>query len=304
MNERKSVISKILNKALATNTGKGNEELLFTFRGVLYPSLLCSSETFAALETMEARKDDVLVVAYPKCGTNWALHILNEMRAAVYKDSPPPEGLQMLEFGSPEHIQEMKNQASPRVFTTHLFYDNIPRSFIENKVKILVVFRNPKDAAVSYYHFYNKNPLLPNISSWDEFFQKFMSGEVGWQSYFDHALAWNKHMDEENIMVVTYEDLKENLYDGVKQIAKFYEFPLSDEKIRSIAEKATFLSMKNKSQETHGDFAPILFRKGAVGDWKTLFTEAQSQEMDRKFKECLAGTKLGAMLKYDKYCKF
>ncbi|XP_066479218.1 uncharacterized protein [Tiliqua scincoides] len=298
---KQSIIAKKFDEFEAACKGKKNEELLFTFRGVLYPSIVCSPEAFAALETMEARKDDVLIVAYPKCGTNWTLHILNEMIAAAYKDLPPPEIFQMLEMESPENIQERKNQPSPRVFTTHLIYDNIPQSFIKNKVKILVVFRNPKDAAVSYYHFYNKNPVLPNVSSWNEFFRKFMSGEVCWQSYFDHALAWNKHMDEENIMILTFEDMKENLYEGVKQIAKFYGFPLSDEKIQSIVEKATFQSMKNKSQETFGGLGPVLLRKGEVGDWKTLFTEAQSQEMDAKFNECLAGTKLGAKLKYDKY---
>lgn len=32
---------------------------------------------------------------------------------------------------------------------------------------------------------------------------------MAWNSYFDHALAWDKHMDEENIMIITYEELKE-----------------------------------------------------------------------------------------------
>uniref|UniRef100_A0A8D0L9T3 Sulfotransferase n=1 Tax=Sphenodon punctatus TaxID=8508 RepID=A0A8D0L9T3_SPHPU len=255
---------------------------------------------------MEARKDDVFLAAYPKCGTNWILHILNDLIAAVpsNKDMPPPDLIQMLEFGVPEKIQRMKNLPSPRVFTSHLHYDNIPKSFIENKVKILVIFRNPKDAAVSFYHFYNNNPLLPNTDSWDEFFQKFMSGEVCWNSYFNHALVWDKHMDDENILVITFEEMKENLAQGVKQIAEFFGFPVPEEKINSIADRATFQSMSNKSKGTHGSFAPILFRKGAVGDWKTLFTEVQSQEMDAKFEECLAGTKLGAKLKYNTYCKF
>ncbi|XP_063161752.1 sulfotransferase 6B1-like [Candoia aspera] len=306
MAEESSSILQIVNKLFDENKDNQNEELLLTFKGVLYPNRLCSAETFEALETIEARKDDMLVVAYPKCGTNWVFHIVCEMVAATSsgKDLPLPKFLLMLEFGSPEKTLRMKEQPSPRYYTTHLHYDNIPKSFLENKVKMLVVFRNPKDAAVSYYHFYNKNPLLPKVSSWDDFFQKFMNGEVGWNSYFDHAVAWDKHMDEENIMIITYEELKENLLEGVKQIADFFELPLSDEMIKSIADKATFQAMSSKSQETLGSFAPVIFRKGEVGDWKTLFTEAQSKEMDAKFEACLAGTKLGAKLKYDKYCKF
>ncbi|XP_067418763.1 sulfotransferase 6B1-like [Emydura macquarii macquarii] len=296
-----------LDKVFDAVKGKKSEELLVTYKGVLYPAGMCHAETFQALDTMEVRKDDVFLVAYPKCGTNWVRQILNDLASAVSKNKEEVSTvqlMQMLEFGAPEKFQKMKNLPSPRIFITHLHCDDIPKAVFETKAKILVVFRNPKDAAVSYYHFYNKNPGLPNISSWDEFFQKFMCGEVCWSSYFDHALAWNKHMDEENIMIITYEEMKENLHGGVKQIAEFLGFSLPEEKIQSIADNATFQSMSNKSQETHGKFAPIIFRKGDVGDWKNLFTEDQSQEMDAKFEECLAGTKLGAKLKYDKYCKY
>ncbi|XP_020658483.3 sulfotransferase 6B1 [Pogona vitticeps] len=304
MAKERSKLLEEINKIFADNQDSKNEELMFTYRGVLYPSRLCSAKTFEALEGMEARKEDMLVATYPKCGTNWALQILNDILAAHYEDFQMPLTIPMLEFGAPEKFQQIKDQPSPRIFSTHLHYDNIPKSFIENKVKILVIFRNPKDAAVSYYHFYNKHPLLPTSSSWDDFFQKFMSGEVGWKSYFDHALVWDKHMDEVNVKIMTFEELKENLHEGVKQIADFYDFPLPEEKIQSIAEKATFQTMKSEAPQKIGAFAPVVFRKGVVGDWKTLFTEAQSQEMDAKFEECLAGTKLGTKLKYDKYCKF
>lgn len=32
---------------------------------------------------------------------------------------------------------------------------------------------------------------------------------VAWGSYFDHALAWEKLMDNPNILMVTYEQMKE-----------------------------------------------------------------------------------------------
>lgn len=32
---------------------------------------------------------------------------------------------------------------------------------------------------------------------------------VGWGSYFDHAVAWDKKMDDPNVKVVTYEDMKQ-----------------------------------------------------------------------------------------------
>lgn len=44
-------------------------------------------------------------------------------------------------------------------------------------MQILVIFRNPKDTAVSFYHFSNNNPVLPSGQSWDAFFSDFMSGD-------------------------------------------------------------------------------------------------------------------------------
>ena len=43
-------------------------------------------------------------------------------------------------------------------------------------LQMLVVWRNPKDTLVSFYHFMNKNPVLPNVE-WDKFFTDFMKGE-------------------------------------------------------------------------------------------------------------------------------
>lgn len=40
-----------------------------------------------------------------------------------------------------------------------------------------MIFRNPKDTAVSFFHFHNDVPDIPSYSSWDEFFRQFMKGQ-------------------------------------------------------------------------------------------------------------------------------
>ncbi|XP_062983247.1 LOW QUALITY PROTEIN: sulfotransferase 6B1-like [Elgaria multicarinata webbii] len=197
----------------------------------------------------------------------------------------------------------MKQFPSPRIVATHLHYNNIPKSIFKNKAKVLVLFRNPKDAAASFFHFHNNAPSIPSYNSWDEFFSAFMDGQVAWGSYFDQAVTWNKHIDDENVFILTYEELKEDLLAGVKRIAEFFGFAATAEQIKSIASRAAFQAVRARSQETHGVAGPLLFRKGVVGDWKSLFDEAQSQAMEAKFEECLAGTKLGAKLTYDVYCE-
>uniref|UniRef100_A0A8B9N486 Sulfotransferase n=1 Tax=Accipiter nisus TaxID=211598 RepID=A0A8B9N486_9AVES len=270
---KKAFVDEI-NKALAKSEGLTLKDLLF-YWGTPYPATVCSVEMFQALENLEARRDDMLLVSYPRCGEC----IINCLL--------------------------MKQIPSPRILATHLNYDCLPRSISKNKAKILVLFRNPKDTAVSFFHFHNSVPRVPSYSSWDEFFSEFMNGKVVWGSCFDHAVTWNKHIEDENTMIIIYEDLKENLTASVKQIAEFFGFFPTAEQIQSIADSATFQAVDNKAEETHGAVGSILFHKGKFVYilLKNLFIEAQNQEMDAKFKVCLDGVKLGIKLKYDVYCK-
>ncbi|KAM6355880.1 LOW QUALITY PROTEIN: sulfotransferase 6B1 [Podargus strigoides] len=187
-------------------------------------------------------------------GVNWLTQILSDLIFTTIQSKPVSTELPFIECGDPDKYQRMKQIPSPRILATHLNYNCLCKSICKNKAKILVLF-NPKDTAVSFFHFHNNVPSIPSYSCWDEY-SEFMSGKVGWGSYFDHAVTWNKHTEDENTMIIICEDLKE-----VKQLLC------------------------------------------VVGDWKNLFTEAQNQEMDAKFKVCLEGTKLGVKLKYGVYCK-
>ncbi|XP_078511820.1 sulfotransferase 6B1-like [Lissotriton helveticus] len=293
---------EINEKLSAAAKDKTPEELVFTHKGVLYPSMLCSPETFQALDAFQLRADDLLLVSYPKCGTNWTVQILHDMIYTVHGKEPPPL-MAMLEFGSPDKFESLNQIPPRRVLTTHLHRDKIPRSMEVNKVKTLVVFRNPKDTAVSLFHFYNSLALLPNYSSWDEFFEYFMTGKVIYSSWFEYAIAWNEHIDDENVMVLMFEEMKVDLEAAVKKISVFFGVHLTEEQILLITERGGFKAMKERSSETHGSVGSTIFRKGDVGDWKNYFSEAQSREMDAKFEECLGGTKLGEMMNYKTHCK-
>ncbi|XP_027764493.1 sulfotransferase 6B1-like [Empidonax traillii] len=104
-------------------------------------------------------------------------------------------------------------------------------------------------------------------------------------------------------MTISYEELKENQVQGMKKVAVFFGFSLCEEDFSIITKKTSFKAMKEKSNETHGKFGDVLFRKGVVGSWKDLSSKAQNEEMYWKFKDTLGGTKMAAKIKYDVYCK-
>ncbi|KAJ8248598.1 hypothetical protein GJAV_G00243710 [Gymnothorax javanicus] len=279
-----------------------DEDKLFEYKGVLYPTILSPIEHLEAMVNVEARQDDVLLVSYPKCGFNWMVAVLRKIIAAS-TGRDESRGPPLLEFMPPDVLQSLSELPSPRFLGLHVHPDDIPPSFAAKKTKILVILRNPKDTAVSYYHFSAKNPVLPKPESWDAFFDDFMSGKVGWGYYFDHAVAWDKCMDNPNVRIITYEEMKQDLRKGIREICEFYSFSLTDEQIQAIAEASTFNAMKESSKDSHGNLGNVFFRKGVVGDWKNYFSEAQNRKMDEEFEKHLAGTKLGAKINYDLYCK-
>lgn len=83
MANKKSATAQYFEDFLAASKEKEHKELLITFKGVLYPERLCSPETFEALEAMEARKDDVVIVSYPKCGKSPFFKMNIKRRALV-----------------------------------------------------------------------------------------------------------------------------------------------------------------------------------------------------------------------------
>ncbi|XP_013882951.1 sulfotransferase 6B1 [Austrofundulus limnaeus] len=278
------------------------EEKLYRFNGVLYPTLMCPEENFKCLDNIKAREDDIMLAAYPKCGFNWMVGVLKKIMAEGTGNKNESKMPPMMEFFGPELLKVVEGSPSPRLLGTHLCPDNIPKTFKEKNPKILVVFRNPKDTLVSYFHFCNSNPVLPS-KPWDSFFTDFMSGNVAWGSYFDYALAWDKRMDDPQVLVITYEELKQDLTSGVRQISTFFGFSLTDAQIQQITGASSFNAMKESSANSHGNMGQVFFRKGEVGDWKNHFTPEQSQEMDEAFNKHLAGTKLGDKLNYKYYCQ-
>ncbi|XP_053153120.1 sulfotransferase 6B1-like [Hemicordylus capensis] len=311
MSKHRNKFIAVVDKAMTDAEKMAPEELMFSYKGILYPTTVCNPEAFKALESFEARKDDVFLAGYPKSGTNWVGQILTDLVLTSAKhneeyDSLDDEELEefpYLEVGDAEKYQRMTNLPSRRVIFTHLRPENLPASIFSNKAKILLLLRNPKDVATSFYHFTNKLAPLPSFKSWDDFFTAFMNGQMPWGSYIDYVSEWNKHADDENIMTITYEELKENRALGVKQISEFFELNLTNEEIQGVVDRSSFQAMKENSEKTHGAFGNVLFRKGGVSDWKSLFTEDHNREMDATFEEHLSETKLGRKLKYGVYCK-
>jgi sulfotransferase len=242
---------------------------------------------------------DVFVVTYPRSGTTWTeqiVHLLvnngeqGEQRltdAVPWVETLPHRPGGMIEF--------LKTLQGRRLFTSHLPLPLMPGA-MNTDAKYIYVARNPKDVAIStYFHDQSKAGYE---GTWEEHFQLFLQGEVGFGSYFDHVLPWwHASQNDKKILFLKYEDMKNDLAGNISRIASFLDIQADSQLIDKVVALSSFQSMTS-NQNTNFEWIPQKadkpkhFRKGDIGDWRNHFSAEQSQHMDALVMEKMKGSGL------------
>ncbi|XP_013381176.1 sulfotransferase 1C2 [Lingula anatina] len=255
-----------------------------------------------ALREFDLFEDDCIVAAYPKSGQTWTLElvylVLHHGTAYERENTARDMRTPWIEWGpvDEERLRNISNIPRPRVFKTHAIAKHLPVQLREKNVKMVFVFRNPKDVAVSYYHFYRMNAVLSRFpGTWSQFYEMFMAGNVAHGSWFDYVQEyWREFKDDKNVLFLYYEDMVKDHAGSVRKIANFLGRNLRDDVVEDIVKRTSFKTMKdNFATRAHKipffdeNISPF-FRKGNVGDWKNHFTVRQNEDFDRVYAEKVA----------------
>ncbi|XP_027790039.1 sulfotransferase 6B1-like [Marmota flaviventris] len=277
----------------------GQLSVLHKFKGILF-STASSRELLDSLDSFDAREDDVFLVSYPKSGTHWVAEVIENIPNAKITITSP------IELGDISKFDELKTYSKRRVIPTHLSYDMLPVDIKQKQCKVIYIIRNPKDTAVSLFHYYRDNPNLPYIETWAAFLELFLRGDVVYGSWFDHVLSWEEHKND-NVLIIFYEEMKKDFFKSLKKITTFLGMHVNDSEINNIAWKTSFSEMKNNTvKESHDPNHTIcaltsernlVFRKGVVGDWINYFTSKQKRVFDELFTEKMKHSELARRLK-------
>lgn len=166
---------------------------------------------------------DVFIVTPPKCGTTWMQQIVHGLRTRGSMDFDDitrvvPWINMAHDMGIDIHAPQV---ASPRAFKTHTPFNELPSGG-----KYIVVLRNPYDALLSHYRFFE-----------GMFFEKgsidittFARGHyIPSRNLHKHILGIWDHRQDENVLVLCFETMKADLADTIEKVAKFIDLPLDDE---------------------------------------------------------------------------
>lgn len=206
---------------------------------------------------------------------------------------------------SVDYVDQMEGQ---RFIKTHLPWHLLPDQLkINSDAKIVYTMRNPKDQAVSFYHYCL---LAHQINcSFDDFIEVFLENKMVYGSSSQHMLEFYKRRDQSNVLMVKYEDMKRDLPTVIRQCAEHLKVSrtLTTDDIDKLCEHVKFEKMEKnpsvnletlvfqdpavKEQIDHETYNKVKFiRKGQVGDWQNYFSPATNAKFDKWIEDNLTGT--------------
>ncbi|XP_071953788.1 sulfotransferase 1C4-like [Antedon mediterranea] len=285
----------------------------WNYEGIELPVFVKKDVLLGPVKDFEVKDDDVWLCTYPKSGTHFTMQMLNLLQfdgdfAQLNKHTesiprgPGPFGVSVPQAdGSTQHTHEyFGSLPSPRMIVTHLPFHLLPTQVFEKKAKVIYVARNPKDAAVSFYHF-----IQPSMKAfgkdfeWNDFIERYMSDKAHIGPWHSHVLPFWKRRADENVLFLKFEEMKMDKYEAVKKIAKFVGKAVTEDLLNKVVENSSLKKTKEAMDSEHyrsgttsaaklGSFV----RKGTIGDWKNEFTVAQSQQYDMILEKALKGSGL------------
>ncbi|CAJ1061495.1 amine sulfotransferase-like isoform X1 [Xyrichtys novacula] len=267
---------------------------LFLHRGFKLIRGIHDPDDVDQIYDLEIRDSDVFVVTYPKSGTIWMQQILLliEAKGDVSFISQAGNNSDLVPWMEVKGTREAFITApSPRFRVSHLQYKFMPAALSKRKGKVIYVARNPKDVLVSYFYFHKFANMLETPKDFNDFFEKFMMDRVFGGSWFEHIKTWYSHLDDINVLFITYEEMIRDLSSAVRRITSFLGKDLTEEQLANVVKHSTFKNMKKIPQASYEKVSGDLLnhsqggfmRKGTIGDWKNHFTVAQSEQFDEVF---------------------
>lgn len=256
--------------------------------GIQLPTVYYSPQIIREVcDRFVVRDEDTFLVTYPKSGSHWLRCIVCLIQT---KGDPTStfanECIPWIELRN--NYRAVSNKEGSRVMASHLPTQLFPKSFFSSKAKVIYLVRNPRDVLVSGYYYLNALELIKEQVPWKIYFDNFMQGKVYFGSWFEHTHGWISLRERENVLVLSYEELKKDTRNAIKKICEFLGEKLESGELDLVLKYSSFEIMKEnwKSQKTLFKKENLfLMRKGITGDWKNHFTVAQAEAFDKAFQE-------------------
>jgi len=271
--------------------------------------LKASMKGFATREGVERglafkpRASDILISPYVKCGTTWTQQIVHGLRTRGAMDFDEITAVTpWLELSHDMGIDPDAQTYFPRAYKSHLSWDLIPKGG-----KYICVIRDPKDALISMYKFFEGWFFTTGSISITEFAREHYLVRPDPEGYWYHLRSWWTVRERPDVLLLCYENMREDLVTSVRRIATFMDIELDADLEDIVLRQSSieFMRAHGTQFDDHlirmardsacglppgGDASKV--RSGRVGDHVTALEPAVLAQLDEIWSERI-GSRFG-----------
>src|SRR5262249_22555714 len=147
--------------------------------------------------------DDTFIVSYARSGNLWTRFLVANL---VHPD------IEVRLSNIEELVPDTCNQSNrallrtprPRYIKSHQYFDHRYR-------RIVYVVRDPRDVALSYYHFQRKYRQIDDADPLERYVEDFIKGTLGsedWGTWKENVASWvSTRGGDSNFLLLRYEDM-------------------------------------------------------------------------------------------------
>jgi hypothetical protein len=225
--------------------------------------------------------DDSFVVSYPRSGNTWVRFLLANLI------SEEPITFANIEACIPDVYKNTRKQLArlsrPRVLKSHEYFD--PRYN-----RVIYIVRDPRDVAVSYYHYQIKLRQLVNNYPLDRYVSRFVAGDVDlYGSWGNNVASWlATRQNGTAFLLLRYEDFLRNPTQELARLASCLGIQHTRERLHRAVERSTAAKMReleiHESDQwvtTRGSRRDEPFVRSATsGQWRLCLSKHSVAEIE------------------------
>jgi hypothetical protein len=249
----------------------------------LAAAILLGKTTPVAKRAVTVYPDDLFLVSYPRSGNTWLRFLIGNLLQPT-----EPVTFANIEHKIPDIYQNsdraLLKLPRPRVLKSHEYFDPRYR-------QVIYVIRDPRDVAVSYYHYQIKVRRIPDGYPIDEFVAGFVAGRI------DHFGSWGEHVgswlgarqDTKDFLHLRYEDLLVQPTIEIRKVATLLGIDIDQTLIDQAIEASSARRMRQMEDEQADAWRPIrasrkdkpFVRLARAGGWHTELSPGATQQIER-----------------------
>jgi len=227
--------------------------------------------------------DDVFIVSYPKSGNTWTRFLIANLiypeKAPDFRNIneliPDPEAL------SKRHLAKL---ARPRIVKTHQYFHPRYR-------KIIFIVRDPRDVAVSLYHFQLKGRVYPDGYPVEEHVRGFVYNVSPlYGTWGENTASWlAARGNDPDFLLLRYEDMLKDPVEELRTIADFLRIETAPDRIALAVDRSSADNMRklersqahlwSSTKETRQDIPFV--RTANSGNWQSELSRTSVLQIER-----------------------